>query len=376
MKVSTYLLKNGIFSADANFDPAYQLVIGFGSKHLVADKNIYKNIAEKFPGANILLCSTAGEIHARETYDDCITLTAIHFSSSSIRSEIIHIADFTSSYAAGQALASKLDTAGLRSIFILSDGNLVNGSELVRGMENCIANRVPVTGGLAGDGTNFESTVVGLNDVPGKGNIAAIGFYGENLKVAFGSMGGWEMFGLERTVTKSVSNVLYEIDGKDALSLYKQYLGKFADDLPGSALMFPLSIEFPGSKERVVRTILSLDSENNSMTFAGDMPVGSKVRFMKANIDNLVDAASQAAQKSLATMLHQNPKLAFLISCVGRKIVLDKRVDEEVEAVADILGEGVAITGFYSYGEISPLNDGSGCQLLNQTMTITLIDEN
>jgi hypothetical protein len=231
-----------------------------------------------------------------------------------------------------------------------------------------------ITGGLAGDGTKFEKTFVGLNAIPSSGEIVAIGFYGDKLVLSHGSIGGWESFGLERKVTKADFNVLYEIDGKNALDLYKTYLGKYADELPSSALLFPLSIKLGEDKNPIVRTILSIDEEKQSMTFAGDIPEGSKVRFMKANFDRLIDAASNAANNCLK-MKDNNPKLALLISCVGRKIILSNRIDEEVEAVAEIFNNQTTLGGFYSYGEISPLNPMANCELHNQTMTITCLNE-
>jgi hypothetical protein len=188
-------------------------------------------------------------------------------------------------------------------------------------------------------------------------------------------MGGWEMFGPEKTITRSVSNELFEINNVNALDLYKQYLGKYAEELPGSALLFPLSIKLPGVNDPIVRTILSVNNESKSMIFAGDLPEGAKVRFMKANFDKLIDAASDAAQKSLLQFKAEPPKLSILISCVGRKLILGDRVDEEVEAVKNVFGETTVISGFYSYGEISPLNINTKCELHNQTMTITSFDE-
>jgi len=124
-----------------------------------------------------------------------------------------------------------------------------------------------------------------------------------------------------------------------------------------------------------VRTIQSINEEDQSMIFAGDIPEGSKVRFMKANFDRLIDAASLAAKTSLTTLQEMSPKVAILISCVGRKLILGSRIDEEVEAVREILGQGTLITGFYSYGEISPVNESTKCELHNQTMTITCFEE-
>jgi hypothetical protein len=187
---------------------------------------------------------------------------------------------------------------------------------------------VSCTGGLAGDAASFNSTLVGLNTAPQEKSIVAIGFYGENLQVGFGSVGGWDNFGAERLVTRSKGNVLYELDGQSALELYKMYLGEKAAELPGSALLFPLGMKFGDDFETIVRTVSSVDDANGSMTFAGDIPEGCYVRLMKANFDKLIDGARLAAEHSLADTSSEN-RLAVLISCVGRKLILGQRVDEK-----------------------------------------------
>lgn len=352
-----------------------QLVLGFGSKELLSNHVMYSVFRHKFPMAEIVLCSTAGEIYGETVLDDSVSAVAIWFEKTSVKSASVEIDGFANSYDAGATLVQKLDQDHLKFIFVLSDGAKVNGSELVRGIESQVLHKIPVTGGLAGDGARFQSTLLGLNAEPNSGQIVAIGLYGDAIRIGHGSMGGWEMFGLEKTVTQSVSNELFEIDGVNALELYKQYLGKYAGELPGSALLFPLSVKLPGASEPVVRTILSIHAETNSMVFAGDVPEGARVRFMKANFDKLIDAASVAAQDALTPLKTQEPQLALLISCVGRKLILGKRVDEEVEAVKDAFPQGTQLLGFYSYGEISPMHAETKCELHNQTMTITTFSE-
>ncbi len=351
-----------------------QLVIGFGSSSLVSQEMSFLDIKNRFPNGVIAMCSSAGEIYENEVLDDTISLVAIQFQTATLKTSEINIQDFDSSYEAGKTLIMNLPKENLKFVFVLSDGNKVNGSELVKGMNLSKNKNVLITGGLSGDGTNFEKTFVGLNKLPQTGKIIAVGFYGDNLVLSHGSSGGWEYFGLERTATKSVGNVLYEIDDKNALSLYKSYLGKFADELPGSALLFPLSVTFDDHEEAIVRTILSIDNENQSITFAGDIPKGSKIKFMKANFDRLIDAASDAANSCLE-MNKNKPKLALLISCIGRKLIMPNRIDEEIEAISEIFGNGTLLSGFYSYGEISPLYPMANYELQNQTMTITGINE-
>jgi len=347
-----------------------ELVLCFASKSMLQTPGIFEIVRGKFPSSEIALCSTAGEIFHNIVQDNSFVAVVLHFEKTVLRTASVNVAEFDNSYEAAVSLVKKLPSRNLSYILVLSDGSMVNGSELVKGLNDAASNKILITGGLAGDGADFSFTLVGLNQTPGQGNIVAIGLYGEQIVVTHGSQGGWETFGPERTVTRSAGNVLFEIDNKCALEVYKRYLGPDADKLPGSALLFPLSVIAPDAFHSIVRTILSIDNENNSMTFAGDIPVGSKVRLMKANFDKLTLAASRAAQHCISKE-GVKPVFSLLVSCVGRKLILGSRTEEEVEAVQETLGNQTVLAGFYSYGEISPFNKGGNCQLHNQTMTIT-----
>jgi hypothetical protein len=244
-------------------------------------------------------------------------------------------------------------------------------------MASVVDPRVLITGGLAGDGARFGSTRVGTGAANRPGAIAAVAFYGNRLDIFHGSAGGWDAFGPRRAITRAEGNVLYELDGEPALELYKRYLGEEANNLPGSALLFPLRVHPPGQeKAALVRTILSVNEKDQSMTFAGDVPQGHVGQLMKGNFDRLVDGAAMAATQAAPGPAAEGDSLAILVSCIGRKLLLGQRIGEEVETAADILGPSAAITGFYSYGEISPHSATGMCELHNQTMTITVLSEN
>ena len=354
-------------------DKAFNLVLAFGSPEVLTEQE-YNTIREKYADADIIMSSTAGEIIDTQVCDHTISLTAICLEKTIVKTAIIDIIDSRNSFDAGQSLGKTLDPSSLKNVLIISDGQKVNGSDLVLGLQESLPANTIITGGLAGDGARFQSTLVGLNNAPSEGKIVAIGFYGEALSVTYGSVGGWDVFGPERLITKSDANVLYELDGKPALDIYKLYLGDYANELPGSGLLFPLSIRMSDSGHSVVRTILGINEEHKSLTFAGNMPVGTYAQLMKASFDGLIEGASDAAQNSIQNGKEQ-PDLAILISCVGRKLVLDQRIEEEVEVIRAIYGSETAITGFYSYGEISPSLNSVKCDLHNQTMTITTLTE-
>ena len=306
-------------------------------------------------------------------YDNSISVTAIQFKEAQSRAACVKISAGDDGYETGVRLAEKLSGDELKLVFVLSDGVKVNGSRLISGMRSILGDAIPLTGGLAGDGPRFETTKVGLNEKPESGNIVGIGLYGEGLTIGHGNNGGWEVFGPERRITRSQGNILYELDGKPALELYKRYLGEDADGLPDNALLFPLQVYEAGHRENaLVRTIVGIDEDAQTMIFAGDVPNGYCAQLMRGNIDRLVEGAGDAAR---ATAPCKEQNVALLVSCIGRKLLLGQRAAEEVEAVSEILGQQSTITGFYSYGEISPHAASGMCELHNQTMTVTVIDE-
>jgi hypothetical protein len=361
-----------------------QLVLVFGATAALQEPPLVESIRKFYPAAHLLGCSTAGEICGAQVFDDSVVATAIHFEHTQVRAAQVSLDANTDGRRAGELLARALPdsvaTEGgsaeekLAHVLVLSDGLGINGSDLVRGLMNSLPEGVPVTGGLAGDGARFRETLVFKGDVPEKGAIAAVGLYGSRLQVGFGSLGGWDPFGPDRLVTRSKGNILFELDGHPALGLYKQYLGEHAEGLPATGLLFPLSVRVKPGATPLVRTILAVDEKQQSMTFAGDVPEGAYARLTKASVDRLVDGAVSAARASRPADALA-PELAILISCVGRKLVLKQRLEEEVEGVRDVVGVQAAMTGFYSYGEIAPFLLGERSELHNQTMTVTTFAE-
>ena len=352
-----------------------QLVLIFAATPLCKNHELVERVRAAYPSAHLCGCSTAGEIHGTRVLDDSMVVTAVHFEKTRVEAARIGLSSAAESFEAGRKLARELKHDGLVHVFVISDGLKVNGSELVAGLVGELPANVAVTGGLSGDGSRFAQTLVWADAAPDEGKIIALGFYGSNLRIGYGSMGGWDSFGPERLITRSKGNVLFELDGQPALDLYKKYLGEHAAGLPASGLLFPLSVRHDSAATPIVRTILSINDKDGSMTFAGDMPQGGYARLMKANFDRLVDGATGAARSCVTALGADSADLAVLISCVGRKLVLKQRIEEEVEAVGEVLGSGAVMTGFYSYGEISPFTSAARCELHNQTMTITTISE-
>ena len=356
---------------------APQLILYFGAtSQLDAGAPAVLELVAKFPDALVCGCSTAGEILGGRVFDESIVAALVQFQSTQVRAVAESTTGHADSAAVGRRAAEKLKTAGLCHVLILSDGLSVNGTALVAGFREILPAGVAITGGLAGDGSRFQKTFVGFGSDVKQDQIVAIGFYGTGIVIGYGSRGGWEGFGPRRRITRSQGNTLLELDGQPALALYKRYLGERAAGLPATGLLFPLELTKDASeKAGLVRTILAVDEAKQSLTFAGDMPEGWYARLMKATGDQLVDGAANAGSDVALKSNADGSSLAIMVSCIGRRLVLGQRIEEELEAVIRSLPALTETVGFYSYGEACPSAGNDFSELHNQTMTITVIGE-
>ncbi|WP_282117897.1 FIST signal transduction protein [Maribacter aquivivus] len=351
------------------------LVLVFGNRYMLESNQIYTEVNELFPNGHIVFGTTSGEIIDDTVLDGCVVLTAIEFEKSSILVKRSNVADFKNDdKKLGEGLIAEFPKENLKHLFVISEGSTVNGSALIEGLEHLKNTSFGLSGGLCGDGDRFERTLASYNENPKEGEIIAIGFYGDTLEITSSNYGGWTTFGPERIITKSEGNLLFELDGKPALDLYKTYLGEKADELPKSALLYPLSVKVTDDAEPLVRTILNIDEVENTMTLAGDVPEGARVQLMMSSVDDIANGAFHAAELAMSGR-KKSPELALLISCIGRKLVMDQRTEEEIEEVKAVIGDNTVISGFYSYGEMAPFSGQDSCKLHNQTMTLTLFSE-
>jgi hypothetical protein len=353
------------------------LVVVFGAAEHAPHDAALAQLRTALPDSVIAGCSTAGEIFGGAVRDGTLSVAVVRFRHTRLALALTPLADAADSLAAGARLARALDAPGLRAVLVFSDGLQVNGTALVDGLSRGLPPTVALSGGLAGDGGRFQSTWVLAGEQCQSGQVCAVGLYGEALRVGLGTGGGWADFGPERRITRASGQVLYELDGKPALELYRTYLGEFAAGLPATALRFPLSVRAPGaSDEPLVRTILAVDEATSSLTFAGDIPEGGTARLMRANHLRLIDSAAAAGEAAIAGahLAPASPALALSVSCVGRRMVLGEHTDEELESISAALPPGSGHVGFYSYGEISPAG-GCDSRLHNQTMTVTVLSE-
>ena len=356
------------------------LVLAFGSTKRFNEGKLQGFLKLRYPTAQVIGCTTSGEISPNGVFDDSIQITAIQWEKTVQRVAQTKMTGMQSSFEAAAGLAKQLKADSLRTVIVISDGLNVNGSELLKGFQSVLG-EIPIVGGLAGDGGAFVKTLQLYNDLVSDNLVIAVGLYGPALIMASGALGGWKPYGPPRTVTKSEKNVVFEMDGKPALPLYRMYIGEaFSKGLPGTGLKFPLAVIEEGKRDvEKIRTLLAIDAKNNSLTFAGNVEEGETVRLCQTNHDRLVDGAGAAANlvmDGLDANKTNQIGLALCVSCVGRKGVMAELVGDEIKLVQQILGPQTSITGFYSYGELAPRPNTTDSVLHNQTMTIGYLSEN
>lgn len=381
MKVETFQYVTGRgWSVDSfpDLDSENTLIFIFSAPEFLDHPEPFQTLSKKYPRSKMIGCSSAGEILGSSIYDHSISVAVVKFEKTPLKLSLMTVDNSENSFRAGKALGEELDAPNLSAIFVLSEGLIINGSELVKGLNTINRKDVVITGGLAGDADRFKKTWVIENGKIYTNKVVAVGFYGKYVHVSHGSKGGWDIFGVERHITRSNGNVLYELDGKSALALYKEYLGDKANGLPATGLLYPLAIRKNlDDPKQLVRTILSINEKEGSLTFAGDVPMGYLAQLMRANFDRLVTGAKDAGELVLSTfdgIDNKSPVLLIAVSCVGRRLLLGERTEEETENVLNLFPKGTEMVGFYSYGEISPYTKGN-CDLHNQTMTLTSIFE-
>ena len=358
-------------------DAAAQLILSFGPVE-APDASWFAAIAAHCPKAQHVYTSGGGQI-VDGLVQDTPTVTAFltFEGDTTVHPYVLDGVRIDNSADLGAQLGAQLATvSNLRHVLVFAEGITFNAAAFLETLNAQLPSTVKISGGLASNGIALSQSVVGLNGVPTEKRLVAVGLAGSSIEVGTGSVGGWELFGPERVVTAADIAAVHTLDGERALDVYKRYLGDFARELPGSALLFPLAVRTTPNAPLAVRTILGIDEASGTLRFAGDIPAGSRVRLMRTTSDKLLDGAAQAA--SIArTSGREGESLVLCISCIGRRAVLRTRVDEEIDEVARESGSAVVV-GFYSNGEIAPPSDGrefAQAVLHNQTMTVTTIRE-
>lgn len=334
------------------------------------------NLKNKYNNSIIIGGTTAGEIIGQTVVDGSMVLSALKFEQTSVKLYSKELPkDKAHYYLVGKEFTHQMDQEELKHIFLLSDVQTLHASSLLKGINSMLKSHVSVTGGLAG-----RESYIGSNFIIDQGElktnrVIALAMYGEHLQVNYNAQGGWDSFGIESLVTKSKDNHVLEIDGEPALDFYKAMVDpNILTDVKKLGFKHPIKVRNDEHANPVIRALLDIDESEKSLIMAEEIPVGSYVRVMKANVDRLIIGAENAA-KTISQEPNQKHELAILISCAGRRKVLAELVSEEIEAVVEQFPSNTKSIGFYSYGEISPFYEIPKTSLHNLTMCVTTFSE-
>jgi hypothetical protein len=357
-------------------DIDFDLILFFGSRAILESNEAFDALKSAYPTAMVVGCSGGGQIHSDGIIDGGITGIAMTFETTQVKLTCSEISDSFDSFGVGRYIATHLNGEKLAGVLVFADGLDVNGDEFLAGMHAVLPANVIVGGGLAADDDRFEKTLVAPDARAVSRSIAAIGFYGDDIRINSTRADGWKNTGLQFEVTASRMNKVYDLDGISALEIYEKNLGAQAAQLPMSGLNFPLRICDPKNQNvQLIRTLLGIDKEAGMLTFAGNLPEGWMAQLMHAEPLDLITAAAEAAKGNALDAL-ATTQASILISCIGRRLVLGNRSAEEVLTLKHALGGSPAIAGFYSYGEFAtPEQDGAKPRLYNQSMTVFSLTE-
>jgi hypothetical protein len=255
----------------------------------------------------------------------------------------------------------------LKAFMMFPDVLVGNGADIVRGVLDSLGEHFPVVGGAAGDDFKFVKTYQYLNDKVYSGSVLGLGMTGD-FSIGIGVKHGWIPIGLPKKVTKSAGSILHELDGKPAISVYDEYFGEAAKELRTEtlaklAITYPLGMKVEGSEEMLIRDPITVDA-NGSITCAAEIPEGAEIQLMIGSREEAVKVAKEAAVKAIEQLQGQKAKAVIIFNCIARSKLFGERSGDEINAIQEVVGRGVPLIGFYTYGEQAPL--GGEVKNINQ----------
>lgn len=331
---------------------------------------ILSRIQDAFPGIAIIGGTTDGEVSSVMGFqEDSLTLILFCSDTVEIHAGLGRGLSKNAAAAAQQAVASLgfADLSAMKLCITIPDG-LENGTEsALRQLQSLLPTGLPIVGGRAGDQFQFKSTYQFFQGEILQNGLPILAFCGD-LNVSHGVASGWQPMSRTATVTKSEGSLVYEIDHEPATKFYQEYLG----DLPISG-EYPLAIFEGQSDHFYLRSSNHWNLEEGSVLFMGEIPEQAKVQITYTTCDRIVAATQDSIEQALASYPGQHPATALLFSCAARRWLLGHRTSEEYALGQQFLDPTIPLFGFYSYGEISPLEVGGDTRYHQETLVTVLL---
>ena len=331
---------------------------------------ILKQIKQQFPQLELIGGTSSAEISSRLGFQqDSLTLMLFCSDEIEITAGIGYRAFQNPRVAVQQAIAQAQSKSGQQMSLCLSfiDGlHLGSSTKIVEAIETELNGKIPVFGGVTADDLKFEQTYQFYQREVCTDAIAMLIFSGKLLFSA-GIGNGWHSLSKPKKVTKAEKNILYEIDGKPALEFYQYYLN---DSSP--SLKYPLAVFEDHSDRFYLRVPNAYDARSNSIQFFADIAPGATVQIMETNAERILDSSQTSIANALKNYPGTEPAAAIFFSCATRSNILGTKAAAEYQAISSHLKSACPSIGFYTYGEIAPLQK-NGAIFLHHETAISLI---
>lgn len=334
---------------------------------------ILQQINQAFPGLELIGGTTDGEISSvLEFQEDSLTFMVFGSDEMDIYAGIGRHVSQDAIAATQQAVQQATSQTPHFPKFCLSipESLTTSGVSILEGLKQALGLEVPIFGGLAADQLRFQQTYQFFKTEVLSDAVPILVFSGSVL-FSHGVANGWHPVGKRSRVTKVDKNVVYEIDGQPALEFYHYYLGA----LPPS-IEYPLAV-FNGDNDQdqsfYMRAPSSYDPASGSITFFADIPDQALVQITEANREAILEASQTSMRTAMQNYPGVAPEAALFFSCTARRQILGTRAYEEYALAKGTLAQVIPGCGFYTNGEIAPLQQHGQTQFHNEAFVTVLL---
>lgn len=249
---------------------------------------------------------------------------------------------------------------------VMANGSRADGTLIVEGLREEL--RCPCFGALAADERKFVRTGVFVDDQISEDAVFLLTASGE-IPVRINAASGWCPIGERGRVTEAEGSTVRLISGKPANTFVREQIGQTVR--PMDLGVVPLA-EYPsdGYGHFVLRTPSGADETTGEVKLFGRIPEGAEVRVCRATMQEILDGVDTALNEAMETGFHADA--AILVSCAGRKWLLNESGKEEVDRVRERLGD-IPIAGLPSFGEIAPFHFSDGSYTPLQFHNVTFV---
>jgi len=356
-------------------DSPQTLLLLFADAALLEKGQLQEEIGKAFPQAVLIGCSTISPIANGQIVYHGAVLAICQFEKSTLKTAMQSLQTPAESRQAGETVGKALYRPDLRQVLLFGDDQVLNANEFMNGLNSAAPQPVQISGGMASHPDFADGTrLLVLGRQVKSQAVGAVGIYGEMLHAAQVEDVGLMTHSKFYTITQAENRVIYEVDKRPALEIYREFLGVLAPHLEFMHV-FPVGFYAqPLAPLKVVRSVLGVDEKQKALIFASDLPAEKTIRFMVGLPTQFVDSAKRVASQVSEQMGQKQRLLALTVSCASREFALGDDVDKEPAAVYNHLPPNTTQIGFYAYGEIAWGGTGT-CELHNHTINVTLLGE-